>query len=350
MIVILIQKDRIGNYRIHPAANLFPLMDLEGKDFERFVADIRANRLQQRIVRYVGPDEEHKGEIIEGRHRLIACLQTGIEPEPFDDRVIADPIGFVLSANEHRRHLTTKQRRHQIVEVLKDDPTKANRQIAAKLGVADKTVAAVRYDLEVNRVISAVASRVGADNRTRGVKPKPPKTTEANRGISAVEAADPGEFPQSLLEVKYPSLLGAPKVETSTAPPPPQNVSPRQTKFTPENIQKIRKLLEQGASREEIAERIGVTVASLQSTASRLGISLRRPVVPQPDIGPNSKGETKRKPNRLEELEAENYDLKRKVLSLTSEVGELTVENTELKAEVARLRIKCGEGETLNFH
>src|ERR1700738_850698 len=42
----------------------------------------------------------------------------------------------------------------------------------------------------------------------------------------------------------------------------------------------IRNLVEQGKSRAEIAELIGVTVASLQVTCSRLGISLRRRDVP----------------------------------------------------------------------
>jgi Helix-turn-helix domain of resolvase len=51
----------------------------------------------------------------------------------------------------------------------------------------------------------------------------------------------------------------------------------RQKKFTPERIQQIKNLVEQGTSREKIAELIGVTVGSLQVTCSRLGISLRRP-------------------------------------------------------------------------
>ena len=52
----------------------------------------------------------------------------------------------------------------------------------------------------------------------------------------------------------------------------------RPTKFTPENVQQIRNLVEQGKSRVEIAELIGVTVGSLQVTCSRLGVSLRRPI------------------------------------------------------------------------
>jgi hypothetical protein len=56
----------------------------------------------------------------------------------------------------------------------------------------------------------------------------------------------------------------------------------RQTKFTPTNIRQISNLLERGKSKEEIAEIIGVTPATLQVTCSKLGISLRRPAFDEP--------------------------------------------------------------------
>lgn len=59
----------------------------------------------------------------------------------------------------------------------------------------------------------------------------------------------------------------------------PAQTRGRQIKFTPERIQQIKNLVERGKSREEIAELIGVTVGSLQVTCSRLGISLRRPII-----------------------------------------------------------------------
>jgi hypothetical protein len=48
----------------------------------------------------------------------------------------------------------------------------------------------------------------------------------------------------------------------------------RRVKFT--LIESIKKLVAQGINRHEIANRLGVTVGSLQVTCSRLGISLRR--------------------------------------------------------------------------
>ena len=54
------------------------------------------------------------------------------------------------------------------------------------------------------------------------------------------------------------------------------SVRGRRVKFTPQAIEKIKEFVAEGISRDEIANRLGVTVGSLQVTCSRLGISLRR--------------------------------------------------------------------------
>ena len=54
----------------------------------------------------------------------------------------------------------------------------------------------------------------------------------------------------------------------------------RAVKFTPQAIENIKEFVAQGISRDEIANRLGVTVGSLQVTCSRLGISLRRIILP----------------------------------------------------------------------
>ena len=54
----------------------------------------------------------------------------------------------------------------------------------------------------------------------------------------------------------------------------------RRVKFTPQVIEKIKEFVAEGISRDEIANRLGVTVGSLQVTCSRLGISLRRIIFP----------------------------------------------------------------------
>ncbi len=48
------------------------------------------------------------------------------------------------------------------------------------------------------------------------------------------------------------------------------SVRGRRVKFTPQAIEKIKKFVAEGISRDEIANRLGVTVGSLQVTCSRL--------------------------------------------------------------------------------
>ena len=54
----------------------------------------------------------------------------------------------------------------------------------------------------------------------------------------------------------------------------------RRVKFTPQAIENIKNFVAEGISRDEIANRLGVTVASLQVTCSRIGVSLRRISLP----------------------------------------------------------------------
>ena len=86
--------------KFHPYADVLPL--LEGEAFESLVADIRANGLLEPIT-------IHGGLILDGRNRYRACEAARIEPKflEFDGD---DPLGFVLSLNVHRRHLSESQR------------------------------------------------------------------------------------------------------------------------------------------------------------------------------------------------------------------------------------------------
>jgi hypothetical protein len=87
-------------YEFHPIANIFPMM--EGKEFERFKEDIKTRKLQEPIITY-------DGKILDGRNRYNACKELYLTPttKQYDG---GDPVGFVLSANLHRRHLNESQR------------------------------------------------------------------------------------------------------------------------------------------------------------------------------------------------------------------------------------------------
>lgn len=85
----------------HPLANLFPLM--APADFEQLVADIRVHGLREPIDRW-------EGQILEGRHRYLACQRAGVAPRYRE--FIGTPqeaLDYVVSKNLHRRHLTVSQ-------------------------------------------------------------------------------------------------------------------------------------------------------------------------------------------------------------------------------------------------
>src|SRR5229473_1489770 len=83
----------------HPAAEIFP--QLRGTALAELAADIKANGLRQHIWM-------REGKILDGRNRWHACHMVGVEPEAVEYEG-DDPVGFVISQNLRRRHLTASQ-------------------------------------------------------------------------------------------------------------------------------------------------------------------------------------------------------------------------------------------------
>jgi hypothetical protein len=95
-----VREDHLAGLRVHPMAELLPL--LEGEEFGQLVEDIRINGLREPIA--FTPD----GQLLDGRNRYRACMEIGVDPQ--SKIVDAEPVAYVLSANIHRRHLTDRQR------------------------------------------------------------------------------------------------------------------------------------------------------------------------------------------------------------------------------------------------
>ena len=86
--------------KLHEYVDIFPEMGEE--DFNLLLEDIRENGQQIPIT-------THDGKVIDGKHRMKACVILGIDPitQEYDGE---DALSYVVSANLARRHLSSSQK------------------------------------------------------------------------------------------------------------------------------------------------------------------------------------------------------------------------------------------------
>jgi hypothetical protein len=194
--------------RVHPAAELFPLMaDTDPAALKELAEDIKAHGLRAPIV---GWKQEYLGGqfLLDGRNRLDALALLGLLYETADHHVGlkkwigiisggtrpggrlefgqnfcgGDPFAIALSLNVHRRHLTNEQKRERIANVLKAAPEKSNRQIAEQVKDDHKKVGDVRAKLEATGEIPQLKKTTGKDGKARK---KPAKAKKKSVSITA---------------------------------------------------------------------------------------------------------------------------------------------------------------------
>jgi hypothetical protein len=104
------QVDPAPAYEVHALCAVWPTMAEE--QFAALVADIAAaKRLRDPILLY-------DGQVLDGAHRLRACLKAGVPPR-FEDwhPAMGNPRDLVISRNMARRHLTESQRAWVAAEI-----------------------------------------------------------------------------------------------------------------------------------------------------------------------------------------------------------------------------------------
>lgn len=110
------------------------------------------------------------GTIIDGHNRAQACRELGKNDYPTEVRAgLSEEEKRALSRkiNALRRHLSRYQVRQLIADQIKETPTWSNNRIAGALGVDDKTVAAVRTNLEATSELPKLDRLTGADGKAR---------------------------------------------------------------------------------------------------------------------------------------------------------------------------------------
>ncbi len=181
-------KAKISEYPIHPAAELFPMMS--ETEFAAMKEDIRLHGQNDDVLIW-------DGTLLDGRNRLRACVELGIEPGWAEIPKTIDPVAWVLSHNLHRRHLTTAQRamvaeklatlRHGDVASQKSDGSiepSSRSEAAEQLKVS---LASVKRARQVRakatpKVIAAVEA--GTMSLNAAVKTTKPKTSPEEKAAA----------------------------------------------------------------------------------------------------------------------------------------------------------------------
>ena len=194
--------------RVHPAAELFPLMsELELKEL---AGDIKARGCLVEAITLWRQNENDDWKLLDGRNRLDAMaiagmLEVNVHGRPCHVghadtnftvyttyRSGGNPYAIALSLNVHRRHLNAEQKRELIANVLKLNPKKSNRHIAEQVKDDHKKVGDVRSKLEATGAIPQLKKTEGKDGKARPAKAKKKKSVP----ISA-PAAEPEAKPAS---------------------------------------------------------------------------------------------------------------------------------------------------------
>lgn len=197
---------------VHPVADIFPMMNEE--EFAGLKEDIEKNGVRDCLTMW-------QGKLIDGRNRLAACLDLGIDWEGYLEELDddADPVAFVLSHNLHRRHLSTSQRAMVAARVLdvyeerakerqkrkaksvvenlpQQNGSKARDEAGAALNVSGKMVDAAATVLECGSkdLIAKVESGEVAVSKAAKIAKEVPKAQQVK------EAEKPRAKPERIIE------------------------------------------------------------------------------------------------------------------------------------------------------
>lgn len=167
---------------IHPAAEVFPT--LPEADLAALAADIGEHGLRQPVT---VAQIDGTLILIDGRNRLAACRQAGVEPTWVELPADTDPAGYIISSNIARRHMT-KGQQAMAVAMVYPLPAKGGRGKNAFIlkEFSDGHLSRARFVLQTDkeaaqRVLSGAQSLGDAYDIAKGsAKPEhPPNKAKA---------------------------------------------------------------------------------------------------------------------------------------------------------------------------
>ncbi len=206
-------------YDLHPLCTLFPRM--VSTEFQALVSDIKAHGLREPIVL-------HDGLILDGGNRYRACVQAGVDPA-FTTFANGNPVSFVLSANLHRRHMTTGQQ----AAIVASAQDWANAQAVGRPNKSGNVTGLPDSGLDT---VAKRAAQSGASDKTQR---QADKVAKADPELAAQVAHGEVSLPKAVAQVDG---KRAKKNQESCAPTEPKEPSPPEYTPLDEAMDTVREL------------------------------------------------------------------------------------------------------------
>ena len=164
-----------------------------------------------------------EGKVLDGWHRYQACELIGVEFRG-DQYVGDDPVGFVMSRNAHRRHLTASQRAAAIVLCSEWKPVGSNqhggstpggealstKQMAEAAGVGTTTVEEAKTAVKAGLGGEVRDGKMSAKAAAKSTKPaKPRKAKPAKVEVPANPVVVEPENPHAAEEAAQAAIVAA---------------------------------------------------------------------------------------------------------------------------------------------
>lgn len=273
--------------KVHPAADRFPMLGAE--ELRALADDIRTNGLIHPIVTF-------DGVLLDGRNRFAACNLAKVEPTFEALKACESPTNYIISANIKRRHLTPVQCAAMAVDPAILDAHRAEAK-------ARQSAAGARGDeggRGNKKNPSSESSRKGSTNTDR-INSEAVAVSAKSFGVcrnnayelqrvqrdapDVYEAAKRGEFPtvaaaliaagRPLPQRLSPSAERPKGPPPSPPPPPPPPVpgsSDPRLERRGERDEQVRALHGEGLGPQEMAEKLGCSVATVYQAKRRLGL------------------------------------------------------------------------------
>lgn len=210
--------DEVNNLHalpLHSMCTLFP--EPAEEDYNALVESMKSRGYfdDQPIILYADKASESSDEesifVLDGRNRLLAAMDSGAVPK-FLEYVGDDPLGFVLSRNLSRRHMTSGQKAALAAKI-------------ADLGVGDNQHAEGTSQAEAASMVKASKTGIKKFNKVKELDPELAKKVEM--GEVALDAA--------YNKVREPAEPGGGKGQRpEEATPPPAKDKPLPESLTPD--------------------------------------------------------------------------------------------------------------------